>query len=226
MKRLLAVVLATAAAAAVAAAITIPAGADSGSGSDSDATFVNCLRTNGVDIPADTRGVAIKQWFFAHESPSVEDAIQKCAPDAKKRAGNGEIEVQKLITCLKDHGLQPPAAPDQLKDWMGNQSKDTLKACGVEIGKTDRGGAELADCLRKNGAAVPAGADGMTLKNWIRDHAGEPAVANAMSKCEMAKPGECAGPAGGPRKPGDDGNAPAPAPKPEATDTPGLTLQQ
>jgi hypothetical protein len=219
MKRLLAVVLATAAAAAVAAAITIPAGADSAS--DPDATFVNCLRTNGVDIPADTRGVAIKQWILAHDAPSVEDAIQKCAPDAKK---GDAIEVNKLIACLRDHGLQPPTAPDRLKDWMGSQSNDVLKACGVEIRKADHGGADLADCLRKNGANVPAGADGMTLKNWIHDHADEPAVKDAMDKCEMAKPGECAGPAGGPGKPDDQGMTPAP--KPEATATPDISIQQ
>jgi hypothetical protein len=212
MKRLLAVVLATAAAAAVAAALTLPAGADSGS--DPDATFVNCLRTNGVDIPADARGAAIKQWILAHESPSVDDAIQKCAPDAKK---GDSIGVEQLTACLRDHGLQPPTAPDQLKDWLGSQSKETLKACGVEMRKAgdDRGGADIADCLRKNGANVPAGADGMTLKNWIRDHMDEPAVAAALQKCEMSKPGECAG-----------GDVKPAAPKPEATATPDIAIEQ
>ena len=229
MKRLLAVVLATAAAAAVAAAITIPAGADSSS--DPDAKFVNCMRTNGVDMPADLRGVAIKQWILAHDAPSVEDAIKKCAPDSKKDGGNGAIEVQTLIACLKDHDLQPPSAPDQLKQWMGEQQGDAaraaLNACGVQIRKAgDDGGADIADCLRKAGANVPAGAEGATLKNWILDHSGEPAVADALKKCEMAKPGECAGPAGGPRKPGDDGTAPAPAPKPEETATPDISIQQ
>ena len=221
MKRLLAVVLATAAAAAVAAAITLPAGANDSDPAhpDPDATFVNCLRTNGVDIPADARGVAIKQWILAHDAPSVEDAIQKCAPDAKK--GDG-VEVHKLITCLKDHGLQPPSSPVQLKQWMGEQEGDTaraaLKACGVEIRKAgdDNGGADIADCLRKNGANVPAGAEGVTLKNWILDHSGEPAVADALKKCAMAKPGECGG---------GDAVKPA-APKPDATVTPEITSRQ
>jgi hypothetical protein len=220
MKRLLAVVLATAVAAAVAAAITLPAGADSGS--DPDATFVNCMRTNGIDIPADTRGFAIKQWIAAHESqPSVTDALKKCAPDEKKGGG---IAVDSLVACLKSHGLQPPTDPVALKQWLASQDASVIKACGVEIGKDDHGGADIADCLRKNGANVPAGADGMTLKNWIRDHAGEQAVADAMSKCEMAKPGECAGPAGDEKKPDD--HAPAPGPKPEGTATPDLTVQQ
>ncbi len=221
MKRLLAVVLATAAAAAVAAAITLPAGADPSS--DSEATFVNCLRTNGVDIPADTRGVAIKQWLSAHDSqPSVNDALKKCAPDEKT---GDAIGVEQLTACLRDHGLQPPTAPDQLKQWLGSQPTATLKACGVEMRKAgdDHGGADLADCLRKNGAAVPAGADGMTLKNWIRDHYDEPAVADALKKCEMAKPGECAGP-GDAKGPGD--TAPASPPKPEATATPDISIQQ
>jgi hypothetical protein len=224
MKRFLTVIAAT----AVAAAITIPAiandsGSGSGSGSDPEATFVNCMRTNGVDIPADTRGFAIKQWIAAHESqPSVTDALKKCAPDEKK---GDSIAVASLVACLKSHGLQPPTDPVALKQWLGSQDPSVIKKCGVEIGKADdHGGADIADCLRKNGANVPAGAEGMTLKNWIRDHADEPAVADALKKCAMGKPGECAGPAGGPKEPDD--HAPAPAPKPEATASPDITLQQ
>jgi hypothetical protein len=208
MKRFLTVIAAT----AVAAAVTIPAIADSRSGSDPEATFVNCMRTNGIDIPADTRGFAIKQWIAAHDAPSVQDALKKCAPDEKKGGG---IAVDSLVACLKSHGLQPPTDPVALKQWLGSQDASVIKKCGVEIGKDDHGGADLADCLRKNGANVPAGADGMTLKNWIRDHAGEPAVAEAMNKCEMAKPGECSG--------GDEKPA---APKPEATATPDISIQQ
>jgi len=215
------VVLATAAAAAVAAAITLPAGADSGS--DPDATFVNCMRTNGVDIPADARGFAIKQWIGAHESqPSVMDALKKCAPDAKRGGG---VAVDSLVACLKSKGLQPPTDPVALKQWLGSQDASVVKACGVEIGKADdHGGADLADCLRENGANVPAGADGVTLKNWIRDHMGEPAVKAAMDKCELAKPGECAGPAGGPKEPDD--HVPAPAQKRDATAAPDISIQQ
>ena len=222
MKRFLIVIAAT----AVAAAVTIPAIADSGSGSGSgtdpkEVAFVNCMRTNGVDIPADTRGFAIKQWVAAHESQaSVGDALKKCAPDAKR---GDSVGVQELTTCLKSKGLNPPTAPDQLKQWLGSQDPAVIKSCGVEMGKADdRSGQELADCLRKNGAAVPAGADGMTLKNWIVDHANEPAVADAMRKCGMDKPGQCDG--GGDVKP-----APGPGaekPKPEATATPDLTVQQ
>ena len=156
MKRFLTVIAAT----AVAAAVAIPAIANSGSGSGSDpeATFVNCMRTNGIDIPADTRGFAIKQWIAAHESqPSVTDALKKCAPDEKKGGG---IAVDSLVACLKSHGLQPPTDPVALKQWLASQDASVIKACGVEIGKDDHGGgADLADCLRKNGAAVPAGSE-------------------------------------------------------------------
>ena len=213
MKRFLIVVAAT----AVAAAVTIPALANSGSGPapDPEATFVNCMRTNGIDIPADTRGVAIKQWIAAHESqPSVTDALKKCAPDSKR--GGDAVGVQELTTCLKNHGLNPPTDPVAIKQWLSTQDPSVLKACGVEMRKADdQGGADLADCLRKNGAAVPAGAEGMTLKNWIRDHMSEPAVADALKKCATDKP-DCAG-----------GDAkPAVPPKPEATATPDITLQQ
>ncbi len=213
MKRFLIVIAAT----AVAAAITIPALAkDSGPthpSPDPEAAFVNCMRTNGIDIPADTRGFAIKQWIAAHESqPSVTDALKKCAPDEKKGGG---IAVDSLVACLKSHGLQPPTDPVALKQWLASQDASVIKGCGVEIGKDDHGGADLADCLRKNGANVPAGAEGMALKNWIRDHADEPAVKDAMDKCAMGKPGECGG-----------GEVKPAAPKPEATATRELTIQQ
>jgi hypothetical protein len=222
MKRFLIVIAAT----AVAAAVTIPAIADSGSGSGSgtdpkEVAFVNCMRTNGVDIPADAHGFAIKQWIAAHESqPSVTEALNKCAGDDRQ---SDSVGVKELTTCLKSKGLNPPSDPVALKQWLGSQDPAVIKSCGVEMGKADdRSGQELADCLRKNGAAVPAGADGMTLKNWIVDHANEPAVADAMRKCGMDKPGQCDG--GGDVKP-----APGPGaekPKPEATATPDLTVQQ
>jgi hypothetical protein len=213
MKRFLIVIAAT----AVAAAVTIPAVADSGSGSGSgsdpnEAAFVNCMRTNGVDIPADTRGFAIKQWIAAHDSqPSVNEALKKCAPDAKIGDGNGPAE---LIACLKSKGLNPPTAIDQLKDWIGSQDPAVIKSCGVEMRKDDHGGQDIADCLRKNGANVPAGLDGAALKNWILDHQSEPAVADALKKCEMDKP-DCGG--------GDV--KPAAPPKPDSTVTPTITEQ-
>jgi hypothetical protein len=210
MKRFLTVIAAT----AVAAAITIPALADSGSSPDPEATLVNCMRTNGVDIPADTRGFAIKQWIAAHESqPSVADALKKCAPDAKK--GDG-VAVDTLVACLKSHGLNPPADPVQLKQWMATQDPSAIKACGVQMREADdHGGAEIADCLRKNGANVPAGLEGIALKNWISDHASDPAVADAIKQCAMDKP-DCGG---GDAKPADP-------PKPHASPAPAITLQQ
>lgn len=211
MKRFLSVIAAT----AVAAAVTIPAVADSGSGSGSDpdeATFVNCMRTNGMDLPADAHGFAIKQWIAAHDSqPSVNDALKKCAPNDRISGGG----VQELISCLKSKGLNPPATPEELKPWLASQDPATVKACGVGIAKRDdHGGQDIADCLRKNGAAVPAGLDGMALKNWIADHQDEPAVADALKKCQMDKP-DCGG---GDVKPAD------PA-KPDATVTPEIAQQ-
>jgi hypothetical protein len=215
MKRFLIVIAAT----AVAAAVTIPALADSGSGSGSgsdpkEVAFVNCMRTNGVDIPADARGFAIKQWIAAHDSqPSVTEALKKCAGDGRIGGGEGP---QALIACLKTKGLNPPTDPVALKQWLGSQDPAVVKSCGVEMSKgDDHDAAALADCLRKNGANVPAGDDGVALKNWILDHQNEPAVADALKKCGMDKPGECGG---GEAKPAN------PA-KPDATVTPEITNQ-
>jgi hypothetical protein len=201
MKRFLIVIAAT----AVAAAVTIPAVAND-SGADGEATFVGCMRANGVAIPADTRGVAIKQWIAAHESPAVKDALKQCAPAEKT------VAVDSLVACLKDRGLNPPSDPVALKPWLAAQDASVVKACGVDLRKADdHAGADIAACLRKNGANVPAGAEGIGLKNWIRDHSDEPAVADALKKCAADKPGAC-------------GAKPADPPKPEAT--PDLTIQQ
>jgi hypothetical protein len=172
------------------------------------------MRTNGVDMPADARGIAIKQWIAAHDTqPSVAAALKKCAPEAKIGDAQGPAQ---LIACLKGKGLNPPTDPAQLKQWLGSEDPSVVKACGVEMRKgDDRGGEELADCLRKNGANVPAGLNGVDLKNWILDHQNEPAVADALKKCGMDKPGEC----------GAGEGKPAAPPKPDATVTPEITEQ-
>jgi hypothetical protein len=227
MKRLLAVVLATAAAAAVAAAITLPAGADEQDAPD--AAFVNCLRTNGLDIPADTRGVAIKQWMIAHDSEAVEDAIGKCQPDDRGP------DRQRLVACLRDHGLQAPAAAHDLKQFLSTQTSDAAKtalaACGIRTGgeKDHASAAELASCLRKNGASAPDGSDPVALKNWIGAHHDEAAVADALKKCSAGFTEKASAPCGGDSdEPGDKapaGTAPAPAPDEPKADG-AITLQQ
>jgi hypothetical protein len=213
MNRLLAVVAATAAAAAVAAAITLPAGADQGS--DADAQFNSCLRSHGAAIPADTRGVAIKQWLIAHEQDNgVNAALDACNARTEKAAP------EELVSCLRSHGLEVPADNGALKQWIFQHRDDAnaqgaFKACDFNPSPTERvkpgpGPKELAACLRSKGADIPASIDDVGLKQWIVAHEDS----DAAKAC-----------AGAPGKPGCGEEAkPDTRPAPGATTTPQATV--
>ena len=134
--RLLTVLAAT----AVAAAVTIPAGADERP-SAGEATFVTCLRAQGAQIPAETRGPAIKVWLVEHSGDEgVEHAIKTCKAG---RPANGPAP-EELIACLRAQGLEPPAAIEELKPWLARQmendaNKAALRACDV-VPKEKAGG--------------------------------------------------------------------------------------
>jgi hypothetical protein len=232
MNRFVAIIAATAAAAAVAAAISLPAGADEQT-SSSDAAFVSCLRSHGAAIPADAQGAAIKTWLIAHEQdPGVESALRACAPDKP----NDGVAPEQLKSCLRDHGLEPPSAIEQLKPWIASQLetdavKTALKACGFDTQPVVKGAggapdaAKLATCLRDNGASVPDGADGVALKTWLADHGDEAKVKDALKVCSVGfdgakKPGAC----GGDVSPAPDGPAAKGPDTAKAPDT--VTLQQ
>jgi hypothetical protein len=137
MNRFLALIAPTAAAAAVAAAITIPAGADQTAGQTADpgAQLVSCLRANGVDIPADTRGVAIKQWVGAHQSdPNVDRALKSCNDNAPAP--------EELLSCLRAHGLDVPSTIEELKPWIAAHANDpsakaAFEACHFQASPPD-----------------------------------------------------------------------------------------
>ena len=196
MNRFLAIVAATAASAAVAAAITLPAGADPSSNSDTQ--FVSCLRAHGADIPADTQGVAIKQWLGAHEN---DDAVMQ----AMKTCNANSPAPEELVSCLRAHGLDVPSLNDQLKSWIAQHANDpdakrAFEAChfgGPDAGGPRQDAKSFADCLRHNGADVPANLDGIELKSWVRDHASSDAVK------------ACAGPVGRDVNPGCGPGKPA-----------------
>jgi hypothetical protein len=129
MRNLAAIIAATVAAASVAAVISLPAGADESA--SADAQFVSCLRAHGLDIPADTRDIAIKNWIGTHQSdPAVDRAMSACGHDG------GGASPEKLVACLRDKGLDAPAAIADLKPWVVQQlqtdaGKAALSACGL-----------------------------------------------------------------------------------------------
>jgi hypothetical protein len=161
MKRLLVVLAATAAAAAVAAAITLPAGADPLT--PADAKFVTCLRSEGLAIPAETRGDDIKQWLLAQaDQAAVDRAVGRCKP--RVAAGPGPEE---LIACLRKQGLDPPSDLNEFKPWLARmmatgQGESAARACKLEMappkdkagGPAECGGAPAPESKRPDEVAL------------------------------------------------------------------------
>jgi hypothetical protein len=153
--KLLLVLAATAVAAAVAAALSIAAGANPSAG-DRAAKLAACVRAHGA-AACQPRSAA--------------------APAA-------------LVACLRARGLNPPANLFLLKPWMVRQDgtvagKAALSACRVSFDSPASAdtGKDVAACLRSHGADVPAGADGLALKTWVRDHASDAKVTDALERC-------------------------------------------
>ena len=63
---------------------------------------------------------------------------RKCKVDPEAK----QVRVDDLIACLRDHGLQPPTEPDQLKMWI--LRTPAAKAC-IEVPKD----AAPAECGEK-----------------------------------------------------------------------------
>ena len=145
--------LAAAATSAVAAiaAVALPAvGADSKTPRkqakpDGDFTaFVTCLRSHGLaEAPADP--AQLKPWLGAREGSdpdSVKAAMAACddkLPDQRHEVRGPDIE--KIIACVRSHGLDAPAAPDAFKRWMAAKAAsdpdaldNVLRACKMELG--------------------------------------------------------------------------------------------
>jgi hypothetical protein len=159
MKRFLTIVAAT----AVAAAITIPAVADDGP-ADELGAFATCLRTHGIPVPAGLEGVAIKQWIGDHQDTAgLEAAFEACDPNPRQGDKADHAAPEKLVACLRTKGLTPPAALDDLKPWVFEQSKTdagkaALNACGfagVEDKRAAGGGGCGADKAEASRARKP-----------------------------------------------------------------------
>jgi hypothetical protein len=136
--------LAAAAASAVAAiaAVALPAvGADSKTprrqaepGSAAFGAFVSCLRSHGLaDAPADP--AALKPWLGAKQASdrdTVNAAMAACDDKLPpKPAGVAQgPDVEDVIACVRDHGIDAPSEPDAFKRWL-KDAADTVAADGA-----------------------------------------------------------------------------------------------
>ena len=123
-----------------------------------------------------------------------------------------------LATCLRAQGLDVPTTNDALKRWVAQHADDpgaksAFEACHFSARPAGPNDAKsFADCLRRNGADVPANLDGIELKTWVRDHASP----EALGACAGGVAKE-AGPDCGAGKPAAPKTTTAPAAKETAT---------
>jgi hypothetical protein len=135
--------LAVAAASAVAAiaAVALPAlGADSHTprrqaepAPASFSAFVSCLRSHGLaDAPADP--AALKPWLGAQQASdrdTVNAAMAACDDKvAPKPTGEAQgPDVEDVIACVRDHGIDAPTEPDAFKRWLkGSEDSSAVDA--------------------------------------------------------------------------------------------------
>jgi hypothetical protein len=183
--------LAAAAVSAVAAiaAVALPAiGADSKTprrqaepGAAGFGAFVSCLRSHGLaDAPADP--VALKPWLAARESAdpgSVKPAMAACddklpakGPDVARGPG-----IEKVIACVRAHGLDAPTEPDAFKRWLENAADSSavdavLRDCKMSLAPAPSDGPD------KPGACGgdPRPADKGAKPDAVKQGAAEPGI--------------------------------------------------
>jgi hypothetical protein len=177
--------LAAAAVSAVAAiaAVALPAvGADSKTprqqAQPDGATFsafVSCVRSHGLpDAPADP--AALKPWLAAKqasERDTVNAAMAACddkLPDQRPDVVKG-ADIQKVIACVRAHGLDAPTEPDAFKRWL----QDPADPSAVS--------AAMRDCKMR---AVSGPSDGPVKPGAC---GGDVGPADDAAKPDAAKPG-------------------------------------
>jgi hypothetical protein len=151
MRKLTATLAAAAAAIAAIAVVALPAIGDSGtksSGDDSGASdLAACLAAHGLP-GAPTTGLELKQWLASREnqhSRTAQAAIAACQPSADGAGAPGP-DVTRMIACVRSHGIDAPAAPDDFKPWLVDQEKaggskaldNALRACKMALAPPDK----------------------------------------------------------------------------------------
>jgi hypothetical protein len=115
------------------AAVALPAvGADSKTprrgappGDAAFSAFVSCLRSHGLaDAPADP--VALKPWLGAREASDpdgVKAAMVACDPKlpGKPTVVERGPDIEKIVACVRAHGLDAPTAPAAFKRWVAEK---------------------------------------------------------------------------------------------------------
>jgi hypothetical protein len=110
-------------------------------------------------------------------------------------------DAEEFVTCLRTNGLEEaPAAASAVKPWLNERlergdttAQRAIDACapdGADVAPAPVAAAEreMRECLVRHGAQLD-GTDRAAVKRWVRGHAGEPEVREALKACAIVKPG-------------------------------------
>ena len=132
------------------AAVALPAvGSDSKTprrqaepGSATFTAFVSCLRSHGLaDAPADP--AALKPWLGTKEASdgdAVKGAMVACddkLPPKSTGVAEGP-DIEKVIACVRGHGIDAPTRPDAFKRWLEDSADSSaadaaLRDCKMKL---------------------------------------------------------------------------------------------
>jgi hypothetical protein len=97
--------------------------------------LLDCLRDHGVSVPALT-GTALDQWLRAHVPESTGRTCKQVAVQSGEVPAAKSPDVDKMVSCLRAGGFDPPTDPIELKRWIGERDDQpavmrALKECGM-----------------------------------------------------------------------------------------------
>ena len=148
------------------AAVALPAvGSDSKTprrqaepGSATFTAFVSCLRSHGLaDAPADP--AALKPWLGTKEAsePDAVKAAMAACDDKLPPKPTGVAEgpdIEKVIACVRGHGIDAPTQPDAFKRWLDGSADSSaadaaLRDCKMKLapGPSEGPGVKPRGCV-------------------------------------------------------------------------------
>jgi hypothetical protein len=103
------------------------------------AAFVSCLRSHGLAGAPSDDPVELKPWLGAREASdpgSVKAAMAACddkLPAERPVVARGP-DIEKVIACVRAHGLDAPTAPDAFKRWVADKEASDPGALDAALG--------------------------------------------------------------------------------------------
>ena len=132
--------------------------------------FAACLHSHGLaDAPTDPE--KLKPWLGAKQASdpdTVKAAVAACddkLPDQRHEVVRGGPDIEKIIACVRSHGLDAPTAPDAFKRWVADKEAsdpsavdDVMRACKMALAPKPADGPGKPGACRNDVAPADDGA--------------------------------------------------------------------